>query len=85
MALFDPVTFLYLSNGKLRQTLEQLRVSHRLSANTIAKAVAYRVLVTAMLSSLGEEASFIAIFRICRFYEISLQEFANIVDPHDWS
>ena len=29
------------------------------------------------------EASFIVIFRICRFYEISLQEFADIIDPQE--
>jgi hypothetical protein len=27
------------------------------------------------------DVSFIVMFRICRFYEISLQEFADIVDP----
>ena len=63
------------------QTLQQLRDSRGLSKNTIAKAIglsspSYRNI------EIGErEASFIAIFRICRFYEISLQEFADIVDP----
>lgn len=67
----------------LGQALQQLRDSHRLSGNTIAKAAGLSIGSYLNIERGQREASFIVIFRICRFYEISLQEFADIVDPRE--
>ena len=67
----------------LGQTLQQLRSSRGLSGNTLAKAIGLSNATYLNIERGQREASFIAIFRICRFYEISLQEFADIVDPRE--
>lgn len=63
------------------QTLQKLRESNGLSGSTIAKAAGLLIGTYYNVERGHKEASFIVIFRICRFYEISLQEFADIVTP----
>jgi len=65
------------------QTLQALRDSRGLSGSTIAKAAGLSIGSYLNIERGQREASFIVIFRICRFYEISLQEFADIVDPQE--
>lgn len=67
----------------LGQTLQQLRESHGLSRNMVAKGISLPNGMYVNIECGQREASFIVIFRICRFYEISLQEFADIVDPRE--
>lgn len=61
----------------------KLRESGGHSKNTIAKAAGLSGGSYYDIERGHREASFIVIFRICRFYEISLQEFADIVDPRE--
>lgn len=67
--------------GTIGQTLLHLRESHGQSRSIIAKAAELSGGSYSDIERGHREASFIFIFRICRFYEISLQEFAGIVDP----
>lgn len=67
--------------GTIGQTLLHLRESHGQNRSTIAKAAEISGGSYSDIERGHREASFIVIFRICRFYEISLQEFADIVDP----
>lgn len=59
----------------------KLRDSGGHSKNTIAKAAGLSGGSYHDIERGHREASFIVIFRICRFHEISIQEFAEIVDP----
>ncbi len=67
--------------GPIGQTLLHLRESRGQSRSTIAKAAAISGGSYSDIERGHKEASFILIFRICRYYEISLQEFADIVAP----
>lgn len=67
----------------LGQTLQKLRDSRGLSGNTIAKAIGLSNASYLNIERGQREASFIVIFRICRFCDISLQEFADSVDPRE--
>lgn len=69
--------------GTIGQTLMKLRESRDHSKNTIAKTAGLSGGIYYDIERGHREASFIVIFRICRFYEISLQEFADIVDPRE--
>ncbi|EOR94350.1 hypothetical protein ADIARSV_2478 [Arcticibacter svalbardensis MN12-7] len=63
------------------QTLQKLRESNGVSGSSIAKAAGLSTATYYNVERGYKEASFIVIFRICRFYEISLHEFADIVTP----
>lgn len=75
------LTFYICGMGTIGETLLQLRESRGHSMITIAKAAELSGSSYADIERGKREASFIVIFRICRFYEISLQEFADIVSP----
>lgn len=66
--------------GTIGQTLVQLRESRGYSKSTVAKAAGISGGSYSDIERDHREASFIVIFRICRFYEISIQEFADIID-----
>ena len=75
---------IYICNmGTIGQTLLDLRESHGHSRSTIAKAAELSGSTYSDIERGHKEASFIVIFRICVFYEISLQEFADIIDPRE--
>ncbi|WP_090777801.1 MULTISPECIES: helix-turn-helix transcriptional regulator [unclassified Pedobacter] len=63
----------------LGQTLQNLRDSRRLSESTIAKAAGLSIGSYLNIERGQREASSIVIFRICRFYEISLQEIEPVL------
>ncbi|WP_152439915.1 helix-turn-helix domain-containing protein [Arcticibacter svalbardensis] len=63
------------------QTLQKLRESNSISGSSIAKAAGLSTATYYNIEWGYKEASFLVIFRICRFSEISLHEFADIVTP----
>lgn len=63
------------------QTLLKLREEAGVSGNKIAKAANISVTTYYKIERGNRDVSFIVLFRICRFYEISLQEFADIINP----
>ena len=71
---------LSLRMGTIGQTLIRLRESGGYGNSSVAKAAGVSCGSYSDIERGHREASFIVIFRICRFYEISLQEFADILD-----
>lgn len=67
--------------GTIGQTLTILRESKNESKSVIAKAANLSGSSYLAIERDEREASFIAIYRICHFYEISLQEFADLLSP----
>jgi len=65
------------------QTLQYLREAAELSGNSIAKVACISIGAYFDIERGRREASFIVIFRICRFYEISLNEFAEMIHPEE--
>jgi len=65
------------------ETLEQLRYERGYSGATVSKAIGISNPTYLKVERGEREASFIMIFRICRFYEMSLQEFADILNPSE--
>ncbi|MCH7408178.1 helix-turn-helix domain-containing protein [Belliella sp. DSM 111904] len=67
--------------GTIGETLMYLRESHELSKSKLAEVAKISGSSYADIERGFREASFIVIFRICSFYQISLQEFAENIDP----
>ena len=65
------------------ETLLKLREEAGASGNEVAKAANIAVSTYYKIERGNRDVSFIVMFRICRFYEISLQEFADIISPHE--
>jgi len=69
--------------GTIGQTLTKLRFTNRLTQSAVAKAINVSSGNLSKMERDEREVSFITIYRICRFYEISLHEFADMVSPKE--
>jgi transcriptional regulator with XRE-family HTH domain len=63
------------------ETLKKLKEAHGYSTNQVAKAIRMTGSTYSKVERDQREASFIMIYRICRFYEISMYEFADMLSP----
>lgn len=60
-----------------------LKESRGLSTSEVARAINVTAATYSKIEQDQREVSFIMMYRICRFYEISLYEFADILDPRE--
>ena len=77
--LFLRLLFLFLCMGTIGHTLTQLRFRSGLTQSTVAKAIKVSAGNLSQFERDKREVSYITMFRICRFYEISLHEFADML------
>lgn len=63
------------------ETLKKLKQAYGYSANQVAMAIHMTGSTYLKVERDQREASFIMIYRICRFYEISMYEFAEMLSP----
>lgn len=67
--------------GTIGQVLIKLRESRKESRSVIAKVASISGSSYIAIERDEREASFIVIYRICNFYDISIQEFADMLSP----
>jgi len=65
------------------QTLKKLKESRGYSASEVSRAINTTTSTYLKVERDQREASFIMMYRICRFYEISMHEFADLVSASE--
>jgi transcriptional regulator with XRE-family HTH domain len=69
--------------GTIGQALTKMRFERGLTGTAVSKAINLTSATYSKIERDQREISFIMMYRVCRFYEISLYEFADMISAKE--